>query len=163
MTETHAVPGYGPLGDESPTAEPASRVPFDLRSLAVTGLVIVCELDVPPAENLNPSMSMKLTQYLRLADESLIRLDMDRGVTTSRSRPAETVSWKRSASDVIAEVLSMVRADDAPLDMPEPDAFPWDAYAEAARLRGIPVDAEALRGLPHTVLLSDELTAIYEF
>lgn len=44
-----------------------------------------------------------------------------------------------------------------------PDSFPWDDYAEAASLRGIAVDAEALSVLQHTVLLSDELARIYEF
>ena len=69
------------------------------------------------------------------------------------------VSWKRSAADVIEDVLNLVRGDDAA----KPDSFPWDAYAEAAQLRGISVDAEALRDLPHTVLLSGELATIYEF
>jgi hypothetical protein len=72
--------------------------------------------------------------------------------------PTENVSWKRSAAAVIAEVLTLVQAEAA-----EPDSFPWDPYAEAARLRGISVDADALRVLPHTVLLSDELATIYEF
>jgi hypothetical protein len=136
--------------------------PFDLGSLAVTGLVIVCELDDPPVENTRPSMSMKITQYLRLSDASMIRLDMDRGVTSSRygggSQQGETVSWRRSAADVIAEVLDLVQADAT-----EPDTFPWHDYARAARLRGIPVEAHALRDLPHTVLLSDGLAAIHEF
>jgi hypothetical protein len=42
----------------------------------------------------------------------------------------------------------------------QPDSFPWDDYARATRLRGIAVDAEAPRDLPHTVLLSDELATI---
>lgn len=103
-------------------------------------------------------MSMKMTQYLRLSDESMIRLDMDRGVSSSKFGHSEVISWKRSAADVIAEVLTLVQADAA-----EPDSFPWDEYAAAARLRGIAVDAEALRDLPHTVLLSDDLATIYEF
>ena len=104
-------------------------------------------------------MSMKMTQYLRLSDESMIRLDMDRGVSSSQHGHSETVSWKRSAADVIAEVLTLVKGD----DVAQPDSFPWDDHAKAARLRGIAVDAEALRDLPHTVLLSDELATIYEF
>ena len=103
-------------------------------------------------------MSMKMTQYLRLSDASMIRLDMDRGVSSSRFGPNEVTSWKRSAADVISEVLTLVRADAA-----EPDTFPWEEYAKAARLRGIKVGTEALRDLPHTVLLSDELATIYEF
>ena len=99
-----------------------------------------------------------MTQYLRLSDESMIRLDMDRGVSSCKHAPTENVSWKSSAAEVISEVLTLVRADAA-----EPDSFPWDQYAEAAQLRGISVDIEALRDLPHTVLLSDELATIYEF
>ncbi|MEV8253707.1 hypothetical protein AB0O95_07040 [Rhodoglobus sp. NPDC076762] len=60
---------------------------------------------------------------------------------------------------MISEVLDLVRNDDDE----NPDTFPWEAYAESAQLRGISVDADALRDLPHTVLLSDELTEIYEF
>ncbi len=139
-------------------AEPAHRLPFDISNLSVTGLVIICELDDPPPGNLRPAMSMKMTQYLRLSDESMIRLDMDRGVSSFKHRPTEQVSWKRSSADVISEVLALVQADAA-----EPSSFPWEQYAEAARLRGITVDADALSDLPHSVLLSDELAAIYEF
>ena len=103
-------------------------------------------------------MSMKMTQYLRLSDESMIRLDMDRGVTSSKFGHTGAISWKRSAADVISEVLTLVQADAA-----EGDVFPWEEYARAARLRGISVDAQALRDLPHTVLLSDDLATIYEF
>ncbi|TDW29884.1 hypothetical protein EDD25_1602 [Cryobacterium psychrophilum] len=103
-------------------------------------------------------MSMKITQYLRLSDESMIRLDMDRGVSSFKHGHIEAISWKRSAVDVISEVLTLVQAEAS-----VPDSFPWEQYTEAARLRGIAVDAEALRDLPHTVLLSDELATIYEF
>lgn len=149
---------YGPIRRGSVRTEPAHRLPFDMSSLSVTGLVIVCELDEPTPGNFGPSMNMKITQYLRLSDESMIRLDMDRGVSTFKLGNIEAVSWKRSAADVISEVLTLVKADAA-----EPDSFPWEQYAQAARLRGISVDPEALRDFPHTVLLSDELAAIYEF
>ncbi|GAA4189967.1 hypothetical protein GCM10022219_06550 [Microbacterium oryzae] len=59
---------------------------------------------------------------------------------------------------MIAEARALVQ-DDAP----EPDSFPWEAPADAARLRGIADDADSLRGLPHTVLLSDELDRVHEF
>ncbi|TFD85772.1 hypothetical protein E3T61_16710 [Cryobacterium lactosi] len=149
---------YGPIRRGS-GGQPAHRKPFDISSLSVTGLVIICELDDPPPGNSRPSMSMKLTQYLRLSDESMIRLDMDRGVSSFQHGHSGIVSWKRSAVDVIAEVLTLVKGD----DVAQPDSFPWDDYAEAARLRGIAVDAEALCDLPHTVLLSDELASIFEF
>ena len=103
-------------------------------------------------------MNMKMTQSLRLSDGSMIRLDMDRGVSTFKLGHTEAVSWKRSAADVISEVLTLVQADAT-----EPGSFPWEQYAQAARLRGISIDAEALHDLPHTVLLSGELATIYEF
>jgi hypothetical protein len=87
--------------------ERAHRLPFDISSLSVTGLVITCELGDPVAENVRPTMTM--TQYLRLSDESMIRLDMDRGVASSKHGYVGAVSWKRSAADVIAEVLDRVR------------------------------------------------------
>jgi hypothetical protein len=104
-------------------------------------------------------MSMKITQYLRLSDESMVRLDMDRGVSSFQHGPSGDVSWKHSAADVIAAVLTLVKGDDST----RPDSFPWDDYAKAARLRGIAVDTEALRDHPHTVLPSDELATIHEF
>ena len=158
MTDSGGRGGYAPLQPGS-AGQPAHRKPFDVAGLKVTGLVIVCELDDPPPGNSRPSMSMKMTQYLRLSDQSMIRLDMDRGVSSFQHRNSETVSWKRSAADVIAEVLTLVKGDDAA----RPDTFPWEGYVRAAQLRGIAVDAEALRDLPHTVLLSDELATIYEF
>ena len=150
---------YVPIRRESDGTERSHRLPFDISSMSVTGLVIICELDDPAPGNSRPTMSMKMTQYLRLSDESMIRLDMDRGVSSSQHGHSETVSWKRSAADVIAEVLTLVKGD----DVAQPDSFPWDDYAKAARLRGIEVDAQALRDLPHTVLLSDDLATIYEF
>jgi hypothetical protein len=158
MTGSDERGRYVPIRPGSAGIEPAQRLSFDLSSLSVTGLVIICELDDPPPGNSRPSMSMKMTQYLRLSDESMIRLDMDRGVSSSRFGHNEVTSWKRSAADVISEVLTLVQADAA-----EPDSFPWEEYAKAARLRGIAVGAEALLDLPHTVLLSDELATIYEF
>lgn len=159
MTGSDEQAQYVAIRRGSPGNEPAHRVPFDISKLSVTGLVIICELDDPPPGNAAPTMNMKMTQYLRLSDESMIRLDMDRGVTSFKhGHPEGAISWKQSAADVISEVLTLVQADAA-----EPESFPWEQYAEAARLRGISVDAEALRDLPHTVLLSDELTVIYEF
>ncbi|TFD28654.1 hypothetical protein [Cryobacterium lyxosi] len=159
MTDSNERGRYAPMQRGSVGSQRAQRLPFDISSLSVTGLVIICELDDPAPGNSRPTMSMKMTQYLRLSDESMIRLDMDRGVSSFKHGHSGTISWKRSAADVIAEVLMEVRGDDEA----KPDSFPWEAYAEAAQLRGISVDAEALRELPHTVLLSDELATIYEF
>lgn len=158
MTVNDERAEYVPIGGRSARAEPAHRLPFDISSLSVTGLVIICELDDPPEGNSAPSISQKMTQYLRLSDESMIRLDMDRGVNSFRHGHTEPVSWKRSAADVISEVITLIQAY-----APEPNSFPWEQYAQAARLRGILVEADALRDLPHTVLLSDELAELYEF
>ncbi|NQX13054.1 hypothetical protein HQQ80_15595 [Microbacteriaceae bacterium VKM Ac-2855] len=149
---------YVPLDPEAARTEPAKRVPFDLSSLAVTGLVIICELDDPRSSSSRPSIHMKMTQYLRLSDESMIRLDMDRGVSSFKHGYARPVSWKRASVDVISEVLTLIKGDD-----PDPGYFPWEEYAQAARLRGIMVEADFLRDLPHTVLFSDELARIFEF
>ena len=159
MTDGSERGRYVPMQRGSVRIERPQRLSFDISSLSVTGLVLICELGDPVPENVRPTMTMTMTQYLRLSDESMIRLDMDRGVASSKYGHVRPVSWKRPAADVIAEVLILVRGDDAA----KPDSFPWEAYAEAAQLRGIAVDAEALRDLPHTVLLSDELAAIYEF
>jgi hypothetical protein len=153
MTNSGERGGYVPIRPGS-AGQPVHRKPFDISSLSVTGLVIICELDDPPSGNSVPSMSMKMSQY-----QSMIRLDMDRGVSSLRHGPSGPVSWKRPAADVIAEVLNLVKGDDET----RPDSFPWEDYAKAARLRGIAVDAEALRVLPHTVLLSDEFATVYEF
>ena len=104
--------------------------------------------------NALPSISMSIVQHVRLSDGSLVRLDMDRGVTPARhGGPAgEAVSWKRPLDAVLEEVLALVRADD-PAD---PTAHPWEQLAEAARLRGVDVDAEALSALPDQVMLSAE-------
>ena len=114
---------------EAARTEPAKRLPFDLSELSVTGLVIICELDDPPPGNSRPTMAMKMTQYLRLSDESMIRLDMDRGVTSFKYGYTEPVSWKRTSADVISEVLTLIQGDE-----PDPGSFPWEEYAQAARL-----------------------------
>ena len=158
MTDSDEWAQYGPIRRGTAHTEPAKRLPFNISSLSVTGLVIICELDDPTPGNSRPSVNMKIIQYLRLSDESMLRLDMDRGLSAFKLGQIEAVSWKRSAADVIAEVLTLVQADAT-----EPGSFPWEQYARAARLRGIPIDAEALRGLPHMVLLSDELATSYEF
>lgn len=151
----HYVPFHGKPGDP----EPAQRLPFDLAGLRVTGTLAICDVDETPTENVRPSISVKITQYVRLSDESLIRLDMDRGVTSVWHGSGEHVSWKRTADDVIAEILDLVRAD----DRHNPDTHPWEELAEAARTRGVDVNAATLSELPYQVLLTDELTVLFEF
>jgi len=138
-------------------SRPAQTRAFDLPELTVVATVAVCDIDETPTANTLPSISVKITQCVRLADESLIRLDMDRGVTAVRHGPVgHAVSWKRPADDVIAEILDLVRTDDED----DPTAHPWDELAEAARKRGVDVDAATLSGLPYQVLLSAEVVSL---
>ncbi|MFC4627824.1 hypothetical protein ACFO6V_06240 [Promicromonospora alba] len=150
----HYAPFYGKPGD----AEPAQRLPFDLFGLRVIGTVAICDVDETPTANVQPSISIKITQYVRLSDESLIRLDMDRGVTTGGSEADENISWKRTADDLIAEILDLVQAD----DRHNPGSHPWEDLAEAAQLRGIDVDGGTLAELPYRVLLTDAVTVVFE-
>lgn len=158
MINKHERFHYVPIQGGLVHGEPAHRLPFDLSAIRVIGIVAICEIGAPLPSNTRPSINIKITQYLRMSDESLIRLDMDRGFTSIRYGAAEVVSWKRSAEDLIAEVLTLVQAD-----ADEPDSFPWAEYADVARLRGIAVDSESLRDLPYKVLLSDEVAALFEF
>jgi len=149
---------YAPNRPDRLQHEAAKRLPFALTQLTATSLVFVCELDDAPSENLRPSLHLSITQYIRMSDGSMIRLDMDRGLSSFAHGHARPVSWKRSSADVIEEIVTILKADE-----PDPESFPWDEYAEAARLRGVNVDTSALRDLPHTVLLSDELARVFEF
>ncbi|GAA4714480.1 hypothetical protein APR04_004105 [Promicromonospora umidemergens] len=159
MTGEHEGFHYAPLHRKPGDPEPAQRLPFDLSGLRVTGTLALCDVDKTPTENVGPSISVKITQYVRLSDESLIRLDMDRGVTSVRHGAGEHVSWKRTAHDVITEIMDLVQGDDDD----NPGTHPWDELAEAARMRGIDVDGATLSGLPYQVLLTDELTVLFEF
>ncbi len=149
---------YVPAGTET-EGDRAKRRPFDLGGLRPVATVAVCELDSPPADDSAPGVSMKITQSVRLSDDSLIRLDMDRGVTSWRhgARPGEPISWKRPLDEVIAEVLVLVSAEVGD----DPDGHPWDELAAAARTRGVDVDAETLSRLPYQVLLSAEAVAVF--
>ena len=106
MTDSGERGRYVPMQRGSVRIERPQRLSFDISSLSVTGLVLICELGDPVPENVRPTMTMTMTQYLRISDESMIRLDMDRGVASSRHGYGRAVSWKRSAADVIAEVLT---------------------------------------------------------
>jgi len=158
MTHDDGQIRYSAIRRRSTGAEPAHRLPFDVTRLAAAGIVVICEVDDPPPGNSRPSLSIRITQCLRLSDHSMIRLDMDRGVSSFMHGRSETVSWKRSAADVIAEVLTLVKADSA-----ADGTFPWEQYAAAAQLRGLQVEASHLCDLPVTVLLSDDVVRIHEF
>lgn len=149
---------YVPAGTEN-EGDRAKRRPFDLTALRPVATVAVCEVDAPPADNSLPGVSMKITQCVRLSDDSLIRLDMDRGVTSWRhgAPPGAPISWKRPLDEVIAEVLVLVSAEVGD----DPDGHPWEELAAAARTRGIDVDADTISRLPYQVLLSAEAVAVF--
>ena len=149
---------YAPLRGTPEGGEPAQRLPFELSGLDVIGTLAICDIDETPTANVQPSISVKITQYVRLSDESLVRLDMDRGFTDVRHGTSEDISWKRRADDLIAEILDLVQGD----DRHNPGTHPWDDLAEAARARGVDVDGVTLRELPYRVLLTDDLTVLFE-
>lgn len=149
---------YIPLHGTPESGFYAKRSPFDMSSLSVIGTDVICEVDKTPTANVRPSISIKFTQYVRLSDESLIRLDMDRGLTSSWHGRGEKVSWKQSADELIAEILTLVQVD----DVDRPGEHPWDELAEAARMRGIDVDGATLRELPYRVTLSQDVIALFE-
>jgi hypothetical protein len=159
MTGEHERFHYAPIHGRPGDPEPAQRLPFDLPALPVIGTLAICDLDETPTDNVGPSINVKITQYVRLSDESLIRLDMDRGFTDVRSGADEDVSWKRSADGLIAEILDLVQGD----DRHNPGTHPWEDLAEAAQRRGVDVDGATLRELPYRVLLTDELIDLFEF
>lgn len=149
---------YVPAGTET-EGDRAKRRRFDLAELRPVATVAVCEIGTPSPDNTAPTVAMTITQCVRLSDDSLIRLDMDRGFSASRhgAPPDAPISWKRPLEDVIAEVLDLVGADDED----DPDGHPWEELAAAARTRGVAVDAETLSRLPYQVLLSAEAAAVF--
>lgn len=152
------IPRYGPLhasyGDRRHLAGEA----FDTSKLKVTGIVAVCLREQPPSENTLPSISIRILQFARLEDESLVRLDMDRGFTAFRygDEPKDEVSWNQDIRDVVDEVLTIVRSDTGD------NSYPWDDLADAAQKRGILVRADALSKLPYQVLLAAEVAALFQ-
>ena len=145
---------YRPLSssESSSDAKPWSATTAERASLDVIGLVAICDVSDRPTANTRPHVSMSVMQYLRLSDFSLVRLDMDRGVTTVMhgAEADEPTSWGRPLSEVIEEVMALVRADD-PHD---PTAHPWVELAEAAERRGISTEPRTLSTLPYEVLLT---------
>ena len=152
---------YRPLPvREVPGEDPsAKRTKLDLRSLKAVGTVALCDIDDAPTANVRPHISMSIIQCVRLSDGSLVRLDMDRGVTTVWFGAAGdgAISWKSPLNEVLNEVLNLVRADD-PHD---PTRHPWEELAEAARVRGVEVDAETLAALPYRVVFTAEAIAAF--
>lgn len=157
MTHLDPPSRYGPVSDVHVTPNSAQLAPIDISAATVTALVIMCDLDEAthaPDERL---LLMQITQFLRLSDGSLIRLDMDRGLSRYRHGPTEPISWKRPAREVVTEVVTLVQSEAL-----EPNAFPWDLYAEAAQRRGIRTNAADLSDIPWSVFLSTQLAEAYE-
>lgn len=139
--------------------EPSTRSRLDLQTLGVVGTVALCDVDDRPTANELPSASMSIAQCVRLADGWLVRLDLDRGVTAVRhgTAPGEPISWKRPLDEVVDEVLVLVREDE-PVGLND---HPWEDLAEAARMRGVDVDAETLSALPYRVVFTAEAIAVF--
>lgn len=152
---------YRPLSARDTPGEDrsAKRTKLDLSSLKVVGTVALCDIDDPPTANVRPHISMSITQSVRLSDGSLVRLDMDRGVTTVwfGASEGEAISWKSPLDEVLNEVLALVRADDPE----DPTRHPWEELAEAARARGVEVDAKTLSALPYRVVFTAEAIAAF--
>lgn len=156
---THLEPSsrYGPVNEIHGTRKPPHLVAVDVSAATVAALVIMCDLDDAAQASDERSLLMQITQFLRLSDGSLIRLDMDRGLSRRQHGPTEPISWKRPARDVVAEVVNLVQSEAL-----EPNAFPWDLYAEAAQRRGVHTNAAELSGIPWSVFLSGQLAEAYE-
>ena len=149
---------YRALSECEAPGEAARMSRLDPGVLEAVGTVALCDVDHTPTENVLPSISMSITQFVQLVDGSLVRLAMDRGYTSVHHGPnGEAVSWQRPLAEVVQEVLDLVRADD-PAD---PMAHPWEELAEAARVRGVDVDARTLSGLPYRVVLTTEAVATF--
>ena len=157
MSHLEPSSGYGSVSDADGAPEPAHLAPIDIPAATVTALVIMCDMDDATHASDERSLLIQITQFLRLSDGSLIRLDMDRGLSRRRHGPTEPISWKRPAREVVAEVVNLVQSDAL-----EPNAFPWDLYAEAAKRRGIHTSAAELSGIPWSVFLSGQLAEAYE-
>ncbi len=149
---------YVPVGSET-EADRAKRRPLHVAELTPVATVAVCDIGTPSPDNTAPTVAMTITQCIRLTDDSLIRLDMDRGFSSSHhgAPPGAPISWKRPLDEVIAEVLALVGSDDED----DPDGHPWEELAAAARTRGVEVNAETLSRLPYQVLLSAEAIAVF--
>jgi len=132
----------------------AQRARLVVATLEVVEVVAICDVEDVLTANVLPNIGMSIVQHIRLSDGSLVRLDMDRGVTSVRHgvNDGEPVSWKRPLDDLVKEILDLVHADDPA----NPMAHPWADLAAAARLRGIDVDAGTLSALPYRVLLTVE-------
>jgi len=158
MSNDNEQPHSSEIHPGDVSGEPVWPHLVDLRHNKVIGVVAVCDVDKAPTENVRPTMSMSIRQFLKLADQSMIHIDMDRGVTTTVLNGDAT--WKRTADDIIAEVVMLVQAD---AEHVGPDTFPWQLYAEAAQERGLDIQASDLVGVPYTVLISDRLARLSGF
>ena len=159
MSKPDFVPRYRPLLTKGAERSELTREPLIIKNTPVIALIIMCDLDSPPAENTSPTLSVSIAQYLKLQDGSLIKLDMDRGLTSFwHGTPNAPGKWHQTADKAIQELLTIVKAD-----VPNQIAFPWEEYVEAATQRGIDIDEVKLRALPYQVTFSDALMKAYGF
>lgn len=148
---------YAPLGDESALVGYPPISPQMAKQLQVTATVALCEIDRTPTDNIRPYISVKIIQCVQMNDGSAISLDMVRGFTAISHGPGPA-TWRRTSTDLITEILDLVRIDDPK----KPGEHPWDELSEAAHQRGIDISADSLRNLPYKVILSDEVIDAFE-
>lgn len=159
MSKPDFPPRYRPLLTEGAERSELTRKPLIIKNTPVIALIIMCDLDTPPAWNSRPTISVSISQYLKLQDSSLIKLDMDRGLTSFwHGNPNTPGKWQQTADKAIQELLTIVKAD-----VPNQVDFPWEEYVKAATQRGIDIDEAKLRALPYQVTFSDSLMKAYGF
>ncbi|HIY94811.1 MAG TPA: hypothetical protein H9821_03995 [Candidatus Rothia avicola] len=159
MSKPDFPPRYRPLLAEGAELSELTREPLIIKNTPVIALIIMCDLDTPPVENTSPTLSVSIAQYLKLQDGSLIKLDMDRGLTSFwHGNPNTPRKWRQTADKAIQELLTIVKAD-----VPHQIDFPWEEYVKAATQRGIDIDEAKLRALPYQVTFSDALMKAYGF
>lgn len=159
MSKPDLQPRYRPLLTVSAELSELTREPLIVKNTPVIALIIMCDLDTPPVEKTSPTLSVSIAQYLKLQDGSLIKLDMDRGLTSFwHGNPNTPRKWHQTANKAIQELLTIVKAD-----VPHQVDFPWEEYVKAATQRGIDIDEAKLRALPYQVTFSDSLMKAYGF
>lgn len=159
MSKSNFPPRYCPLLTEGAELSELTSQPLSVENTPVIALIIMCDLDTPPPGNIRPTLSVRIDQYLKLQDGSLIKLNMDRGLTDFwHGNPDAPGIWHQTADEAIHELLTIVKAD-----VPYQVDFPWEEYVEAATQRGIDIDEVKLRALPYQVTFSDALMKAYGF
>jgi hypothetical protein len=123
-------------------------------SARVVGLGAICGLRPPDlGDDDGRSQSFWVSEFARLASDRRVILHDDRGFTIGVGSSSGAVRDGLTPDSITRDVLNVV--------LPDPEDgedHPWAWLAELARVRGLDVTAEDLRGLPYEVVLTDGLT-----